>query len=342
MPNPRHRPSTRWTALGLLALLVTMCASASPAAGEQTAQYDEFSTCPTEAPLLNNPAFEFAFCGSGTVHSGSFKIGDLTVPFSTPVHIAFGGASPNPEFENCLPSVCLPVSPGSTTLEAEPIYLQIPSLLGRPGRGRPGSGHGRGHGPDHARRQGHRRPSRHSGHGHSAHASHGFDKTETIAVTLELAGDIRRIALDAILGTPVPQYELPVKLRLSGRLLGPRCYIGSDSEPIVLAPLQTQQASGVEFLPDPNGFETEFVKVFGAAASDTSFAVPAAHDCGPGMHTHASPLDDSINGLFDLPSAAGKNEAVFAGSDLALIGAGYDGTPPDGGALLQATFDAAK
>ncbi len=42
------------------------------------------------------------------------------------------------------------------------------------------------------------------------------------------------------------------------------------------------------------------------------------------------------------PSPPGTNEVVLPNSDIAFVVAGFDGTPPEGGAELQAAFDAAK
>jgi hypothetical protein len=49
-----------------------------------------------------------------------------------------------------------------------------------------------------------------------------------------------------------------------------------------------------------------------------------------------------VNRSLGLPSPANANEAVFADSNLAFVAAPIDGTPPDGGAAIQAAFDAAK
>lgn len=311
--------------LGLFTLITMMCFGAAHANAVQTSQYDEFSACPTDAPLLNDPTHEFAICGSGTVQSGSFTIGDLTIPLSAPVHAQFAGVTPDTELEDCSPLICLPVSPGSTTLSSEPIPIRIPALQVSPH-------HQHGSRPPRPR------------HRH-AHASHVNDRTETIVMELESAGDIRHIALDAIFGAPVPEYELPVKLHLRGRFLGSECYVGSDSEPIVLAPLQTVPATSSEFLTDPNGFEVETLKILGATAADDSFSVPAANGCGPrvrGWRHGFYALDDSIDALFGLPSLPGESEVVFLGSDLALAISGYNEVPPDGGAALRAAFDAAR
>jgi hypothetical protein len=105
-------------------------------------------------------------------------------------------------------------------------------------------------------------------------------------------------------------FTQPVKIQLINPLLGGDCYIGSDSNPIVLNPTIT--SGTLAFVPDPNPARfptTVILEILNAQASDNTFSVPVATGCGPG-----GDADAQINGILGLPSPSGKNSLVLNGN----------------------------
>ncbi len=94
--------------------------------------------------------------------------------------------------------------------------------------------------------------------------------------------------------------ELPLKIKLDNPLLGSSCSIGSETEPVVLHLLATVPGKL------DNLDHNKIVKIDDVTLEDSSFAVPAAQNCG--LSTVL------VNLLAGLPSAAGHNKAVMIGS----------------------------
>ncbi|RFU40813.1 hypothetical protein DZF91_15165 [Actinomadura logoneensis] len=96
------------------------------------------------------------------------------------------------------------------------------------------------------------------------------------------------------LGKYVLPDSIPLKLKTEFTkldLLGDKCYIGSDAQPIALTPnlsnLSLRNMNGTWVIP--------------AKITDSAFSVPAATDCGL--------LTGVMNTLVGLPSASGRNRA---------------------------------
>jgi hypothetical protein len=154
-----------------------------------------------------------------------------------------------------------------------------------------------------------------------------------VIATVESAGAPSNFNLLAGLSTGVPIITIPIKIQLEGVVvdLGPSCFIGSDQDPILLNPentdLSNAQAKFESFdpdgTPDPNGPLTTIV-VSGAVQRDDTFAVPAAHGCGPNGD---GSLDSAVNSVAGLPSPAGANHLVLndASSALAVAASGETG-----------------
>jgi hypothetical protein len=95
-------------------------------------------------------------------------------------------------------------------------------------------------------------------------------------------------------------------------LLGSGCFIGSNSQPIVLRPENTvvpPNISAGAFDPngsaDPNG-PLLLLKLSGGTLEDNTFSVPGATGCGPlGLADLAVDLKDG------LPSPAGENSLIL-------------------------------
>ncbi|MGB3439377.1 MAG: hypothetical protein WBA97_11560 [Actinophytocola sp.] len=132
-----------------------------------------------------------------------------------------------------------------------------------------------------------------------------------VTATIQSAGAPRDFNLSAGAGAGTPIVTLPVKIRLSNPFLEPNCYIGSNSNPILLKPANSTRptASFVRFNADgtanPTG-EMGYLSLSGAAQTDTTFAVPGANGCGLfGL------LSGAVNLKQGLPSPAGANSLVL-------------------------------
>jgi len=136
------------------------------------------------------------------------------------------------------------------------------------------------------------------------------------------------------LSTPI--VTLPIKIHLvsqtAGIDLGPTCFIGSDMDPIVLHPANTDTSNAmlevVSFDPDgtinPNGILSSLM-VIGTTQGDSTFSVPAVSGCGPNGD---GSFDSTVNTVVGLPSPSGNNNLVLedASSALGFPTSGLSGT----------------
>lgn len=92
--------------------------------------------------------------------------------------------------------------------------------------------------------------------------------------------------------------SMPVRLKLANPLLGDNCYLGSESNPVVL---DLESTGNPPSEPVDDGIPGS--AVFKAVPhTDTTFAVPAATGCGP-----MGALNWAVNLRASTPSASGKN-----------------------------------
>jgi hypothetical protein len=99
-----------------------------------------------------------------------------------------------------------------------------------------------------------------------------------------------------------PVLTLPIKVQLTGSILGKTCYVGSDSNPIVLHIGQTTAPSSSSSQPDPDGFPVTISGYGLGKLTASGFAEPGATGCGTG-----GALDPVINALLGLPSKPSEN-----------------------------------
>ncbi|HEY8810109.1 MAG TPA: hypothetical protein VIM28_08810 [Solirubrobacterales bacterium] len=326
---PKRR---RFALVAFACLIVGLLASAPAALAVHSDQYDALqnpTSCPTDSPYLNDPAFPEVACFAGITGHTSITIGNLETEVNTPTTLGFALVPANPALQggSCAGGECFDAVPGSTTFDMEPIKLDLPI----------GGHHGPHHFPFH--------PQPHGGHwdpwhGHGFHKRkllHGFPRP-SIEAAIETAGDLHAFRLGFDPANPTPVFRLPLKIHLSGYALGHDCYIGSNANPIELAPLPIAQPE-VGFLEDPNGLPVLSVLLNGLDTASNTFSVPAAQGCGPavgfGKHKHYL-FDDLINSALGLPSPAGENLIVLSGSKAAIA------LTPGGGATLKAAFEAAN
>jgi hypothetical protein len=147
-----------------------------------------------------------------------------------------------------------------------------------------------------------------------------------VTATTELAVPASSIGLsEAALFQPVlsevfgiPALQLPVKVKLNNPLLGEACYIGSNTEPIVLnlisgttnPPKPNEPITGNPGTPESNE-EGTILTISHNKLVDNSFAAPRANGCGGSFSSLIDPL---LNRSLGLPSAAGHNTAILEGT----------------------------
>ena len=166
-----------------------------------------------------------------------------------------------------------------------------------------------------------------------------------VTATVESAGPISDFDLIAGLSENVPILTLPVKIKLNNPLLGNNCYIGSNENPILLHPANTDM-SGAQALfgqfnhetgeEDPDG-EMGYITVSGAVQGDSSFEVPKAKGCGL-----LNIFDGAINQRVGLPAPAGQSELVLNDASTSLIGINFAANyAPNAGEQLAEWWHAA-
>jgi hypothetical protein len=141
-----------------------------------------------------------------------------------------------------------------------------------------------------------------------------------VNATTELAAPASSVGVDtiALLTQSGTALSLPLKIHLENPFLGSACYIGSNSNPIVI-----NFTSGTTSPPEPNKPITGKPGTNKFNASETiltnsgnelvnnSYGAPGAEGCGGIFSFLIDPIVDSKLGL---PSAAGHNTAILRGT----------------------------
>jgi hypothetical protein len=145
-----------------------------------------------------------------------------------------------------------------------------------------------------------------------------------VVATVESAGLPSNFDLFAGLEIGAPIITLPIKIHLEGANidLGPSCFIGSDQDPIILNPANSDisnamvklESFGTDGTPDLAG-TLSTIAVAQTVQGDDTFTVPAVQGCGPNGD---GSLDDLINGLVGLPSPSGANHLVLEDASSAV------------------------
>lgn len=114
-------------------------------------------------------------------------------------------------------------------------------------------------------------------------------------------------------------FSLRTRIHLESSLLGHKCYIGSQSEPLTLNLTTGVTAPNAPNVPISGKIgiitakdEFNFGEASNSVLVDNAFAVPAATGCG---HGRSSPLVDGlIDALIGLPSPDGHNTLILDGT----------------------------
>ena len=285
----RYRAAVGGAGALLLALAAAGPASAAGArSAAPTGLYSGMGTCPTASAQLQDADNGEVGCVVATIGGGSMTIGGVTVPLTSTITTKFGIYWPQNG-----PTASFPdgnsASIFSTVTPTDGNELSTAPLdVPIPG------------------------------------LSNYVSGVTSAIVQVQLAGPITAFTPLAD-GENYPLFQLPLKFHLLNVFLGLNCYVGSNSDPILLQPTTgttapptpntpiTGDAGTVSLNTDPNGHSDFIVGFSGATLVDNSFAVPAATGCGIG-----GSLDWLVDLLFGLGSAAGHNTASLTGVSTSL------------------------
>jgi hypothetical protein len=263
--------------VGALAVSASSASAAAP-----TGDYVNFKYCP-----YTNTAV--ASCIYSKVTSGSFKLGNASVPITSATPIVFqGGFTVD---ENTFETTFYPAV-GADTLVKQPI--NVPGgLIGLVDTG-----------------------------GFSGFLISLFNaavaSVNDVSATAELAGPAKLDFINFLVGSGTA-LELPLRIHLENPFLGPNCYIGSSSSPVRLKltigttappPPNTPISGSIGSLTQNDDLTVNTSN--GAKLVDNAFSVPAASNCGyllPDMLL----ITAAVNLKEGLPAAAGKNTAIMQG-----------------------------
>lgn len=290
--------------------------TSGPPAPTLNGDWAPFNRCPVDNPamLAANGSDSAAYCIAVTSASGAIKIGNLALATGES-DSQFGLVSSFDEGEETLelvapPNGAMQVAPvnipdGLTEMICPIAPQALRSLCGA----------------------------------HRGYVSPGLANIE---VNVEQAGELSGFSLAAATQPEGPFIVEPVRIHLENALLGPRCYIGSESEPIVV-PLEALSTPSFHFgYAEGNGTPlTEssesvnslvLLEFFDGTDGDQSFAVPGVNGCGAW-----GSLDGIIDEAAGLPSPAGANGLVLDEANSYLTGLSHsdEAAPNDGQILSQ-------
>jgi hypothetical protein len=263
---------------GALGVSVSSASAAAP-----TGDYLNFKNCPYTNTAVDS-------CLYSKVTSGSFKLGNASVPITASTPIVFQGGfavDPNTFATTFYPAV------GADSLVKQ--QIKVPGgLIGLVDTG-----------------------------GFSGFLISLFNaavaSVNDVYATAELAGPAKFDYFNFIIGTGTT-LELPLRIHLENPFLGSNCYIGSSSTPVRL-----KLTVGTTAPPPPNtpisgsvgalsqNTDGSVTTATGVSLVDNAFSVPAATNCGyllPDMLV----ITAAVNLKEGLPSAAGKNTAIMNGN----------------------------
>jgi hypothetical protein len=150
-----------------------------------------------------------------------------------------------------------------------------------------------------------------------------------IHVAMQPAGPPSNFGGPAAVSGTGPVLTVPVKIQLQSSALGKSCYVGSNTNPIVLHIAQTVSPDFSSSQPDPNGFPVTIGGYSNGKYAASGFTEPGATGCGSG-----GLLDPLVNALLGLPSKGTKGSFTAVGdSNIAWTTAG--------GSVLSQAYHAA-
>jgi hypothetical protein len=297
------RKSTRVSSRGrlgiLLAGVVTALVIVSPASAvELNGGWAPFNRCPVDHPLVSGTdgisgAGSGSICVAASSPSGTIKLGKMDVQATRATNVQAGGRINS---DNNIPLVG--GRPGGAVI-SQPVKVKGGLL---------GLACGTGNDPLNLRR--------------ICRDLLEDNILNRVDARVKSAGRPTDFNLIAGLVTDVPIMKLPVKIQLQNPLLGNKCFIGGEANPIVLQPANTVAPTNGAFNTwalngDPDTSPTAplaSIVTTGATQADSTFSVPKAHGCGL-----LNLFDGAINSKVGLPSPSGQNEVVLNDATSAVM-----------------------
>jgi hypothetical protein len=278
-----HSVPRRLVRLAALAAAVSLGLTTVASAGV-TGDPSEFSLCPTS---FRPPAkASFLECSHSETTGGEIAIGNSIVPINNnPDTVDFGSYGPS-RLGGAFSRPEVIVTPTNGQVFGGPAQVVPGGLLGLTGILAP--------------------------------LSKPLDPVNQVTSSIELAGPVTPAtvvdptatqaffcatgALHSCFGVSNPSSALrvPIKVHLHNLLLGPNCYIGSNSNPIILNLAETLTSH-----PVASGAGNATI-VSGVEVADDTFAVPGATGCGL-----FGTLNLAVNLKVGLPSPSGRNAALI-------------------------------
>jgi hypothetical protein len=342
MKTPRWRSRNRLliAGAGAVAVAVAVAGLAAPALARPSALaagttvrgpgypppkgiYKPFTNCPLNNPLMHeqgqlsatNTFGGFAACVAGNAVTGSITLGNITTQVTEPVNVQFGFAW-QPDNAGYPEPAYPPLAGPSAILKTKPDLIpgSLTTALSCDTATDPTIKNIC-----------------------QTAQTNGGAYNQVYALAQE-AGQIRNFNLLA--------WTQPVKFKLINPLLGSNCYIGTDSDPVVLNPsLSVGPGGGLNALVDPQPAvhpDTEILEITGASAGDTTFSAPGVIGCGPGGVANVA-VDEALNTWSGLPAASGNSLTLTGTFDVGVNAASEDSSlaqPQDDATNLLAAFQA--
>ena len=267
-------------AAGVLAYTASGAVAASIGYPAPGGIYAPFTDCPLHDPVMRQAEPGFAMgCIKSITASGTFTINGLPVQITHPVTVQFGTYSDTDANGNQVFHVVPPADGNQLLADPEVIpggLLLLVCTSTDPRLVR------------------------------LCQTAMSSGQTD-LSVEVQLAGPITNFS--PLAESP---FTLPVKIELGNPLLGGKCYIGTNDDPVVLNPLFNPVGT-LSFAPDPDPVAFPNVAVLsikGSTLTDDVFSVPGASGCGPGGAANAA-----IDATLGLPSPSGNNHLVLNGND---------------------------
>jgi hypothetical protein len=265
-----------------MSAVVAASASAKKASGPTRIEqegFKNFAQCPTEV----EEAFD---CVHSITTSGIFQVGKLKVRIVHPITLQ--GAIPDPL--DAVPPLIIPAKNGETLSPTpQPVPKGILAVMS---------------------------PTK-STRAYFTECKN-FEATNCgVQGTAELAGP-GEIYLFNFIGENTPGVVLPIKLHLTGSILGEQCYFGSNEDPVTVdfttgttspePPNEPIHGSSGHLSEDAEGtilFDSNFEVV------NNEFPAPEAHGCGTGENE--AEIDAAIDHKLKLPAQDGSNQLRLFG-----------------------------
>jgi hypothetical protein len=126
------------------------------------------------------------------------------------------------------------------------------------------------------------------------------------------SGDVDQTQHENLVFESGTALQLPVKIHLENSILGSNCYVGSNSNPVVIT-FTTGTSGKLEGTAGKFSANEEFTLLTfsGGRLVNNTFSAPGATGCGGVLVEYL--LDPLVNGIIGIPASSGTNSAILEG-----------------------------